>query len=106
MKAYADWKDTMKDILDGVERELCPSTPIKTRADLTAFRMCLDESPMVRRRKQFEQELEAFLQSKPFLRAAGKRYLRKKLIPALEMVTAVMNEVARVLAQDKTRRQT
>jgi glucan phosphorylase len=84
------WKATMEDLIDGVQRELGFTIPTKTRAALNTFRKRLEENLGGRKRKRFEQELEAFLQSKRPLRAASKRYLRKKMNPAIKAVIAAL----------------
>lgn len=63
----------MQDLLDGVEKEL--GSPVAT---FQLFRVRLNGHGIARKRKEFERDLEAFLESKPFLRAATQRYLRKK----------------------------
>jgi len=94
----------MEELLDGVQQELGSTVPIKTKVALDTFRKRLDETLVARRRKRFEQELEAFLQSKRALRAAAKRYLRKKIPPAIEAAVAVMKQALAVLAKYKTKR--
>jgi hypothetical protein len=57
-----------------------------------------------RRRKRFAQELEAFLQSERVLRAASKRYLRKKMRQVTKAVVATLKRARRLLAQGKRKR--
>jgi len=73
----------MEELIDGVQGELGSTIPTKTSVTLHTFRKRLDENPGTRRRKRFEQGLAAFLQSKRALRAASKRYLRKRMRPAI-----------------------
>jgi len=80
----------MMELLDGVQRELGSGVPNKTKATLDAFRGRLDETSAARKRKRFERELEAFLQSKPALRAASERYVCEKIPPAIEAAVAAM----------------
>jgi len=80
----------MMELLDGVQRELGSAVPNKTKAALDAFRERLDEISVVRKRQRFERELEAFLQSKPALRAASERYLCERIPPAIEAAVAAM----------------
>jgi hypothetical protein len=98
------WKIIMEDLLDGVERELRSSVPVKIRVALNTFRLRLSESRVAKRRKHFEQELEAFLQSEPFLRAATKRYLRKKIPSAIERAVATIKRALAFLTTDRTKR--
>lgn len=95
------WKATMEELIDGVQGELGFTIPTKTRAALHTFRKHLEENLGGRRRKRFEQELEAFLQSKRALRAASKRYLRKKMRRTIKAVTATLKRARRLLAQRK-----
>jgi hypothetical protein len=94
----------IEDLLDGVERELRSSVPVKTRVALNAFRMRLSEGRVARRREHFEQELDTFLQSEPFLRAATKRYLRKKMLPAIAAAIAALKRALPFLAKDAINR--
>ena len=89
----------MKELIDGVQAELPPRA--KTRAVLQTFRKRLEKNLGRRRQKRFEQELEAFLQSKPALRAASKRYLRKKLRPLIKAAIASLKRAQRLLARHK-----
>ena len=89
----------MEDFLDGVERKLRPSAPLKAKVTLNAFRKRLSEGHVARRRKRFEKELEAFLQSEPYLRAATKRYLKEKTIAAVGKAMKLLKRAAAVLAK-------
>ena len=80
----------MMELLDGVQRELGSAVPNKTKAALDTFRGRLEETSTARRRKRFEGELEAFLQSKPALRGASERYLGERIPPAIEAAVAAM----------------
>ena len=88
----------MEDLLDGVEGELRPSVPVKTMDALNEFRMRLRETRLTRR-KDFERELEAFLQSEPFLRTASERYLRKKITPVSKTAIAALKRAESFLAK-------
>lgn len=98
-----EWQAVMKGLLDGVQRELGSTVSIKTKAALDAFRKRLDETPVSRRRKPFEQELEAFLQSERALRDATERYLCKRISPAIEAAVAAMKRAQPFLAKDKNK---
>jgi hypothetical protein len=89
----------MEELIDGVQRELGSTIPTKTKVALHTFRKRLDENLGARRRKRFEQELEAFLQSKRALRAAAKRYLRKKMPPAIKAAISALKRARRLLAK-------
>jgi hypothetical protein len=91
----------MEELIDGVQQELGSSTPTKTRVALHTFRKRLDETLGRRKRKRFEQELEAFLQSKRALRAASKRYLRKKFRRVIKATTATLKRAQRLFAKWK-----
>lgn len=100
----SQWKATMEELINGVQQELGSPTPTKTRVALHTFRERLDENLGGRKRKRFEQELEAFLQSKRALRAASKRYLRKKIRRVIKATTATLKRAQRLLAKRKRRR--
>lgn len=93
------WKHMMEDLLNGVEGELRPSVPFKTKVVLKAFGKRLIEGRVARQRKRFEEELEAFLQSEPYLRAATKRYLKKRVIVALRESTRLLKRAAAMLSK-------
>ncbi len=93
----------MEELLDGVQRELGSTVLIRTKAALDAFRKRLAETRVARRRKRFEKELEAFLQSDRALRAATVRHLRKKMPPVIEAAVAALNEALPLLAEYKTK---
>ena len=94
-----EWKECMKDFVDGVDRELRSTTPMKSRGHLRAFRERLVKCRTARDRKRFDRDLETLLGSKSYLRAAAKSYLRKRAIPALAAATAAANQVVQVLAK-------
>lgn len=95
----SDWKALMQDLLGGIEKEL--GSPV---AIFQSFRGRLNEDGIARKRKQFERDLEAFLESKPFLRAATRRYLRKKAEPALETANVLLRRAEALLAQWKSKK--
>ena len=99
--SLSQWKATMEELIDGVQGELGSTIPTKTNVALHTFRKRLDENLGARRRKRFEQELEAFLQSKRALRSASKRYLRKKIRRVLKATTATLKRAQRLLSQRK-----
>ena len=94
-----EWKDVMREFIDGVERELGPSIPANTKIALSAFRRRLNERGIAPRRKRFERELEAFLESEPVLEAAATQYLRKKIRPAVEEAVVLLKRVETILAK-------
>jgi hypothetical protein len=100
----SQWKEVMEELLDGVQQELGSTVPIKTKVALNTFRRRLHSTLVARRRKRFEQELEAFLQSKRALRVAAERYVCKKIPPAIEAAIAVLKRAQRLLAKGKGKR--
>jgi hypothetical protein len=75
----SQWKAVWQDLIDGVQGELGIRVPA-----LDKFRARLDEARLSQERKPFDQEIEAFLDSQPFLREAAQRYLSKKASGLLE----------------------
>jgi len=106
----SQWKSLMEELVDGIEQELGSTVAVKTKVALDTFRNRLDKILVARERKPFEQELEAFLQSKRTLRAAGERYMRKyireKIHPALEALGAAIKRVRPLLGKNKMKRST
>jgi hypothetical protein len=92
-----EWKQLMEGLIAGTDRELRPSAPAKTRVGLKAFRVRLSRRRLPGGRKRFEEELEAFLQSDPVLRAATKRYLGRKTKRAAERLVVVLKKVEAVV---------
>jgi len=82
----SEWKAAFQGPIDGVQGEV--GMPI---AALDEFRARLnDAAPDAARRKHFEDELEVFLQSQPFLQEAATRYRGKQASEAIESATAVL----------------
>ena len=96
---FSQWKATMAGLIDGVQRELGSTIPTKTKVALHTFRKRLGENQGARKRKRFEQELEAFLQSNRALRAAASRYLRKKMPPVIKAAISALKRARRLLAK-------
>jgi hypothetical protein len=88
--------------LAGIERELGRKAPIASRLTILKLQRRLYGHQNFRTRKQFEQDLEAFLQSRPFLRAATRRYITKKMVPLLIAAEEALREYDRFLAAAKT----
>ena len=98
----SEWEDLIEDIIDGVEQEVHRTARIDIKSSLNAFRTRLKEVRTIQKRRHFEQDLEAFLESKRFLRGAAERYVCKKMTPALEAATAAINRANTILAKAKT----
>jgi hypothetical protein len=95
----------MEAFLDGIESELRPSPPTKAKATLQAFRKRVERDSVGHRRKRFEQELEAVLESDRFLRSAARRFLYKQMQSALKAAAKAQDEAERVLKQfDKSKK--
>lgn len=92
----SQWKTLSEDLTRGVERELRASAPSKARIALREFRSRAKRCRLKRERRRFDRELEAFLQSTPYLRAATKRHLRRIAIPILKRTVRVLKRVVRV----------
>ena len=94
----------MRDFIDGVERELRPSCPLKSRTDLGKFRNRLDEKRLRGGQKRFAQELEELLQSDRFLRRATGRYFARRVPEATEAALVALERAQAVLAKYKQER--
>ena len=98
------WEEVMRDFLDGIERELRPSPPLKSRKDLSKFRNRLNGKRIKGGQKCFEQELEELLQSDRFLRRATERHLAKSAPPVIEAALIALAKTEAVLAKYKRAR--
>jgi hypothetical protein len=99
VRPKSEWKKIFVDALNGVERELCPSSPKRVRVAIADFRILLDSVSSIRARERFERDIETFLESESYLRAATRRYMTKSIIKACNGVVRVMNRAKRVLGQ-------
>ncbi|MFZ0640636.1 MAG: hypothetical protein WA020_03620 [Candidatus Acidiferrales bacterium] len=97
--ATTEWKRMWREFLNGIEKELRSAAPSSTKLVLNAFRRRLDQDTSTRRRKRFEQELEAVLERNPFLRSATRRYLSKRMQSALKAAAKAQDEAERILKQ-------
>ena len=96
----ADWKSCMSDLFDGLEREL----PDLERAAIVPTLSQLRSRVMrctPQRRKKFEAELEAFLQSSITLQVAAQKYISRILLPTVEAAEAVLKESRALLKRFK-----
>jgi len=104
----SQWKSLMEELVDGIEQEMGSTVAVKTKVALDTFRNRLHKIQVARERKPFERELEAFLQSKRTLRAAGERYMRKyireKVHPAIEALGVAIKRARPLLAKSKMKR--
>jgi hypothetical protein len=98
------WEEVMRDFLDGIEGELRPSPPLKSKADLSKFRNRLNRKRVEGGRNRFEQELEELLQSDRFLRRSTERHLAKTARAAIEEALVALENAEAVLAKYKRER--
>ncbi|HTW24251.1 MAG TPA: hypothetical protein VMD78_11660 [Candidatus Baltobacteraceae bacterium] len=94
----------MREFIDGIERELRPSCPLKSRTDLGKFRNRLDEKRLRGGQKRFGQELDELLQSDRFLRLATERYFARVVPAAIEAALVAIEQAKVVLAKAKEAR--
>jgi hypothetical protein len=96
----------MEELLDGIHQELGSTVSAETEVALSTLRQRLEKPLIAPRRKRFEQELEALFESKPGLKAAANRYLRKKVPAAIAAAEAALKagqELLATLKRKKTR---
>jgi hypothetical protein len=74
-----DWPTITASAIDGLEQNLCRSAPKRLRSELQAFKVRLTTIRGQVARRRFEREFDAYVDSSPTLRAAGKRWLRNKM---------------------------
>jgi len=94
----SEWKPLFRDLIDGVQSEVGMAIPA-----LDEFRTRLDEpNPDAQKRKHFEDDLEAFLHSQPFLREAAMRYQSKMASQAIEAAAALAERARQCLPKRET----
>jgi hypothetical protein len=92
----SEWKSLFQKWIDGIEGEVGMPVPA-----LEEFRARINEvAPVAKRRKQFEDEFQALLNSQPFLREATSRYLAEKATQAT--ATALLRRARQVLPTNET----
>lgn len=99
-----DWVATMKSLTEGVESNLCRSAPERLRSELRAFGTRSTSMLGRAARRQFERDLEAYLESLPSLRAAARRHIRsaaQETLDHLESVLKMMEEMQKMMEKSK-----
>src|SRR5579863_9963217 len=92
----SQWKRMFQELTEGIQREVGMPIPA-----LEEFRERIEEAaPIPEKRKVFEDEIDAFLESQPFLRDATSRYLGAKAARAIESSAALREQVRQVLAEE------
>jgi hypothetical protein len=90
------WRETITELLDGVETHLCPSAPRRARTVLAAYRLKAAAAESKNVQKRLEREIETCLQGKSYYRAAGRRYFRssfaEQVLPALRSLLKLVEE--------------
>lgn len=89
----------MEELLSGIERELGSTAPVEGLVTIKVFRARLDEDRTSRKRKQFERDLEAFIESKPYLKVAARRHLRKQIRPTVKAALVALERANVILAK-------
>jgi len=94
----SEWKILFQEWIKGVEGEVGMPVPA-----LEEFRARIDgAAPVAEKRKRFEDEFEAFLDSQPFLLEATSRYLGKQASQAIDSATALLKRARRFLPDQET----
>lgn len=97
------WKKLMQEILDGVQRELGSKVSAKAKVKLDSLRELLNHATTARKRKQFEQEVDSFVQGSRAVRAASERYIVKMGIPIIRAATAALKRAKLVFEKAKAK---
>jgi hypothetical protein len=93
----SEWKALFHGWIDGVRGEVGMPIPA-----LEEFRSRIDEAaPSAEKRKVFEDEFQACVDSQPFLREATSRYLSKKASAAIASATALLARARQVLPKNE-----
>ncbi|MGA2053089.1 MAG: hypothetical protein ABSH19_07245 [Opitutales bacterium] len=95
----AAWKTMMSNLLNGVGRELRTNAPLRTKRTLHALQNRLKASRVLRSRKAFEQEVEAFLQSESHLQAATSQYIKRIVPPVIADAMAALKQAKEIRAR-------
>jgi hypothetical protein len=98
---FSVWRQATEELLDAIEGELRVSVPNKTKAALNALRSRLNENDVARNRKRFAREMDALLESDPFLRAATVRYFRKEIPRVVSAALETLERAKPYLAKAK-----
>jgi len=94
----SQWKPSFEELIDGVQGEVGMPIPA-----LDEFRARLNHAAAdPQGRKHFEDELEAFLQSQPFLREAATRYQSKKASRLIGAATEALSHARQFLPRRQT----
>lgn|SRR5271166_1807240 len=96
-----EWKRWLQDMLIGVEAELDSTAPPSARAALHGFHHRLKETHAKEEFKSFEHDVDAFLESEEYLKAASGRYIAQKMVPALDKATKLVTKAKALLAKYK-----
>lgn len=96
----AEWKAFWEELLDGVQQELS-ATDSAEKAALDSLRIRLDKPLTPRRRKRFEDELEALIEDSPVLKLAADRYLCKRVPVAIAEAEATLRRAQHYLEKTK-----
>jgi hypothetical protein len=92
----SQWKTLFRELIDGVQSEVGMPIPA-----LEEFRKRIEAAaPIPEKRKAFEDEIEVFLDSQPFLREAASRHLGAKAAQAIESGAALLERVRQVFPED------
>jgi hypothetical protein len=85
-----DWLNIMLELLDGIERELPSNVSNAIPEKLSILRNRIINKKKSASRKNIEREVDAFLESTPFLLDCSDKYIVKKLGPALDQAEDVL----------------
>ena len=96
-----EWLKMIIDLIDGVEQHLCASAPKKAKEQLREFRKQSREARTAKAHALYERKLNRFLESAPYLRSAGRRYITPKVVDALTRATKALKEATCILKQFK-----
>jgi hypothetical protein len=94
----------MEELLDGIQQELGSAVSTETKVALNTLRQYLAKPLTPLRRKRFKKECDALIESKPVLKAAADRYLRKKVPAAVAAAEAALEAAQELLAKLKRKK--
>jgi hypothetical protein len=73
------WKVNALDIVDGFDRHLSASAPRSARNAFDIFRQQIRRAKRRQEMKGINERLETLLQSRPFFRGAGHRFIQEQM---------------------------
>jgi hypothetical protein len=102
-----EWKDFAIGLINGLERQLCPSAPKAAKLQLAELRERAIKATTAKVRKSCERRLDRISESTLFFRGAVRRHVGEQVdiaVDGIERIVEGMVKVARVRGNKKAER--